>query len=91
MLNALSFKLDIRVRQCALKLQDKPLHVLCLASLYSKARDSKAQESNVDDINHGIAFTGLVSYIEDMRMDNRLAPVLKLTDLVNLYIPGWSN
>ena len=62
--NASTFELDIRVRQCALKLQDKHLlsklsvgdliaqeakyHAQCLASLYNKVRDTKAQESNVD-------------------------------------------
>ena len=99
--NVSTFELDIRVRQCAQKLQDKPLlaklnagdliaqeakyHAQCLASLYNKARDMKAQVSNVDDVNHGIAFAGLVSYIEEVRMDNLVAPVFKLTDLVNLY------
>ena len=53
--NVSTFDLDVRVRQCALKLQDKPLlakvsagdlivqeakyHAQCLASLYNKARD----------------------------------------------------
>ncbi|XP_014664507.1 PREDICTED: uncharacterized protein LOC106806883 [Priapulus caudatus] len=99
--NASTFELDIRVRQCALKLQDKPLlaklsagdliaqeakyHAQCLASLYNKTRETKSQESNVDDVNHGIAFAGLVTYIEEVRMDNLVAPVFKLTDLVNLY------
>ncbi len=82
--NASTFELDIRVRQCALKLQDKPLlaklsagdliaqeakyHAHCIASLYNKARDTKAQESNIDDVNHGIAFAGLVAYIEEVCM-----------------------
>ena len=99
--NASTFEVDIRVRQCALKLQDKPLlaklsagdliaqeakyHPQCLASLYNKARDTKAPESNADDVNHGIAFAGLISYIEEVRMDSLVAPVFKLTDLVNLY------
>lgn len=100
--NAATFQLDICVRQCALKLQDKPLlaklsagdliaqeakyHTQCLVSLYNRARDKKPQESNVDDVNHGIALAGLVSYIEEVRMDNPLvAPVFKPTDLVNLY------
>ncbi len=89
------------MRQCALKLQDKPLlaklsagdliaqeakyHPQCLASLYNKARDTKEPESSVDDIYHGIAFAGLVSYIEEVRMDSFIAPVFKLMDLVNLY------
>ena len=96
--NVSTLELDIRVRQCAQKLQDKPLlaklsagdliaqeakyHAQCLASLYNKARDMKA---NVDDVNHAIAFAGLVSYIEEVRMNNLVAPVFKLADLVNLY------
>jgi len=49
--------------------------MLCLTSLYNKAQDTKTQESDVDDINHGIAFTGLVSYIKEMRTDNLVIPV----------------
>lgn len=71
--NAATFNVDIRVRQCALKLQDKPLlaklsagdliaqeakyHAKCLTPLYTKA-----QESDTDNVIHGIAFAGLVSY-----------------------------
>ena len=99
--NVSTFDVDFHVRQCALKLQDKPLlaklgagdfiaqeakyHPQCLASLYNKARDPKAIESHVDSINHGIAFAGLVSYTEEVRMDSLVAPMFKLTDLVNLY------
>ncbi len=102
--NASTFEVDIHVRQCALKLQDKPLlaklsagdliaqeakyHPQCLASLYNKARDTKEPESSVDDINHGIAFAGLVSYIEEVRMDSFIAPVFNLMDLI---VPGWNN
>ena len=99
--NASTFEVDTHVRQCALKLQDKPLlaklsagdliaqeakyHPQCLTSLYNKARDTKEPESSLDDINHGIAFAGLVSYIEEVRIDSSVAPVFKLMDLVNLY------
>ncbi len=44
-----------------------------------------AQDSNVDDINHGVAFAGLVSYIKEACMDSLVALLFKLTDLVNLY------
>ena len=50
-----------------------------------QARDPKATESHVDSINNGIAFAGLVSYIEEVRMDSLVTPVFKRTDLVNLY------
>ena len=36
-------------------------------------------------MNHGIAFAELISYIEDACMDDLVAPVFKLKDLVNLY------
>ena len=101
--NVSTFDVDIRVRQCALKLQDKPLlaklsagdliaheakyHAQCLASLYNKARDMKTEVSNEDGVNHGIAFAGLISYIEEVRIakDSVIAPVFKLSDLVSLY------
>ena len=58
----------------------------CLVSLYNRARETKLSDDfDVDSVNHGIAFAELVSYIEDSRMDNLVAPVFKLTDLVNLY------
>ena len=41
--------------------------------------------SSDDDVNHGIGFAELVSYIEEKRMDTLIAPVFKLTDLLNLY------
>ena len=99
---ASTFGVDIKVRQCAIKLQDKRLlaklsagdliaqdaqyHVQCLVSLYNRARETKLSDDfDVDSVNHGIAFAELVSYIEDSRMDNLVAPVFKLTDLVNLY------
>ena len=97
-----TFGVDIKVRQCAIKLQDKRLlaklsagdlivqdaqyHVQCLVSLYNRARETKLSDDfDVDSVNHGIAFAELVSYIEDSRMDNLVASVFKLTDLVNLY------
>jgi len=67
--------------------QDAQYHVQCLVSLYNRARGTKgSEESDADTVNHGIAFAELVSYIEDARMDDLVAPIFKLTDLVNLYI-----
>ena len=66
--------------------QDAQYHVQCLISLYNRARETKASEkSDADTLNHGIAFAELVSYIEDARMDDLVAPIFKLTNLVNLY------
>ena len=66
--------------------QDAQYHPQCLVSLYNRARETKSnEESDVDTVNHGIALAELVSYIEDARMDDQVAPVFKLTDLANLY------
>ena len=55
-------------------------------SLYNKARDTKAgDEDDMDIVNYGLAFAGLVSYIEDSRLDNGVAPMFKISDLVVLY------
>ena len=56
-------------------------------SLYNRARatETYSAESDADAVNHGIAFAELVSYIEDARMDNLVAPIFKLSDLVSLY------
>ena len=98
---ASTFDLDRRVRNCALKLEDKSLiaklsagnmmaqdalyHVKCLVSLYNRTRDTKRNLDDQDDINHGIAFGELVSYIDDARMDSLVAPVFKLADLTGMY------
>ena len=94
---ASTLELDARVRHCALQLQDKPLlaklsagdmvaqdaeyHVICLVSLYNRARGTEtySAESDVDAVNHGIAFAELVSYIEDSRIDTALL-------LLNLFL-----
>ena len=67
--------------------QDAEYHVKCLVSLYNRARGTEkySAESDADAVNHGIAFAELVSYIEDARMDNLVAPIFKLSDLVSLY------
>ena len=38
----------------------------------------------MDDVNHGIAFAELLSYIE-IRIDNLVILIFKLSDLTNLY------
>ena len=95
------FGVDVHIRECALKLRDKPLiaklsggdliaqdaqyHEQCLVSLYNRARETKVYEASDDTVNHGIAFAELVSYIEDVRMDDLVASIFKLTDLVTMY------
>ena len=54
--------------------------------MYNRARETKAaRDSDPDALNHGIAFAELVSYIEDVRTDTKVAPIFKLADLVSLY------
>lgn len=67
--------------------QDAEYHIKCLLTLYNRARASKSCSSDrdVDAINHSIAFAELVSYMEEARVDNLVAPIFKLSDLANLY------
>ncbi len=62
---------------CRINLLAKPsVGDLLPKSQSNKARDTKVPESSADDVNHGIAFAGLVSYIEEVRMDSLIASVL---------------
>ena len=67
--------------------QDAEYHIKCLVTLYNRARASKScnSDSDVDAVNHGIAFAELVSYMEEACDDHLVAPVFKLSDLANLY------
>ena len=64
----------------------------CLTLLYDKARNMVGQQSNGDDMNHGTAFAGLVTYIEHVRMDSLKASVCKLKDLAgSLQVKAGTN
>lgn len=66
--------------------QEAWYYLPCLLSLYNITRKTKtSEEPGVDKMNHGLAFAELVSYIEDTRMDSLVAPIFKLSDLVDLY------
>ena len=84
------------MKQCALKLQDQKLivqlcpgdlvaqeakyHSHCLVKLYN------ASNRKVDGVSHGIALVELIGYIEEREMsDKDVAPIFKLTDLLQLY------
>ena len=98
---ASTFGIDLKVCQCATILQDEQLlvklsagdliaqdasyHLECLVFLYNRAREKNSPTNNTDEVNEGIAFAELVSYIEDCQMDTLVAPIFKLKDLVNLY------
>jgi len=66
--------------------QEAQYHLPCLLSLYNRARETKTSEvSGADQMNHGLAFAELISYIEDARLDSLVAPIFKLSNLVELY------
>ena len=44
-----------------------------------------SEEREVDSEYHGIAFAGLISYIEEACMDSLVVPVLKRADLANMH------
>ena len=46
---------------------------------------TKALESDMDSITHGIALAALVCYIEEGHMNSFVVPVFKLMDLASLY------
>ena len=53
---------------------------------YNKARNlDKSTEDRTDAGNHGVAFAGIVSYIEEIRLDESIAPIFKLSELTKLY------
>lgn len=80
-------KLLVKLSGGDLIAQEAKYHLSCLVSLYNKARNLKgdAEEENSDAVNHGLAFAGLVSYIEESRLDDAIAPVFKLSDLLSMY------
>jgi len=59
-----------------------------LTCLYNCAHSVK-RNTNSDETSsaaiHGLVFAQLVSYIEDAKLDNRLSPVFKLSDIAKLY------
>lgn len=67
--------------------QDAKYHPRCLVALYNKAAIPKDKDTmnKTDKICHGIALTELLTYIDETRIDEDVAPVFKLADLVILY------
>ena len=67
--------------------QDAKYHRRCLTSLYNKeaAIQDKTQLDSMEMTSHGIALAELIAYIDEARMDDNVAPVFKLADLVRLY------
>lgn len=101
--NASTYDIDVKVRRCAMELEDTALlaklapgdmialeakyHRKCLVNLYNRARASEntATDKDCDAHLHGIAFAELVAFMEDLRKEEGVAPVFKLTDLAHMY------
>lgn len=71
---------------------DALYHLICLTRLYNCAKLARhaAQKDGNEKTQqlHGIALAELISYIEGFRAqaeDSNVAPVFKLTDLVDMY------
>ena len=69
--------------------QEAKYHPKCLVALYNKAAALHAedldQHDRRDKLSHGIALAELLAYIDEARMDEDVAPVFNLSDLVKLY------
>ena len=62
-------------------------HSSCLVTLYNKAGRSEGliADNKTDNISHSTVLAELVSYIEETRSNEDVAPIFKLSDLAKLY------
>jgi len=60
-------------------------HSKCLVALYNRAARSSSADNNEEADLHGIAFEELVAYINEFRIEKKIAPAFKLADLAQLY------
>ena len=69
--------------------QEAKYHSKCLVSLYNRASRIEMKNDNVESKKesqiHGIAFSELVSYINETRSCDETISVYKLSDLCKLY------
>ena len=68
--------------------QDAKYHLGCLVSLYNRAaadQSRKGKKNTTDNHSRSVALAELLTYIGESRMDEDVAPVLKLADLVKQY------
>jgi len=67
--------------------QEAKYHPKCLVGLYNRAAEKQKEitEKSKDEIRHGIALAELITYIEEAQMEEEVAPVFKLADLIKLY------
>ena len=68
--------------------QDAKYHLGCLVSLYNRAaaeQARKGKKNTIDNLSRSVALAELLTYIDESRMDEDVAPVFKLADLVKQY------
>ena len=79
-------QLLIRLSAGDLVAQDAKYHLGCLVSLYNRAAAEQARKQNTtDNLSRSVALAELLTYIDESRMDEDVAPVFKLVELVKLY------
>ena len=81
-------KLIAKLSQCDLVAQEAKYHANCLVKLYnaSSRKTEEGETQNSDRVSHGLALVELLGYIEDVKLNSKdIAPIFKLTDLVQLY------
>ena len=62
-------------------------HLGCLVSLYNRfaaEQARKGKQNTTDNLSRSVAFAELLTYIDESRIDEDLAVVFKLADLVKL-------
>lgn len=66
---------------------DAKYHPCCLVKLHNRATalEEKHKVNQTDKVFHGIALAELLTYIDERRIDENIAPVFKLADIVKLY------
>lgn len=57
----------------------------CLIALYNKARPQKITTESEEYFIDGIVLAEIVAYIEELRTEEVVTPIFKLTDLTKLY------
>lgn len=67
--------------------QEAKYHSRCLVNLYNKTRPSRSDQEDTqsENIGHGIALAELIMYINESRTTDDVATVFKLRDLADIY------
>lgn len=68
-------------------------HLKYLMNLYNTARpsDKADAEKGSNDHFHGIALAEVVAFMEELKREESIAPIFKLTDLADMHKHGWNS